>query len=256
MPQYIYKQELVFLSHLPCQCPYDLRVTKERGCILNNDVLLGIFDWYRLYNTTSNKDHDWHLERRWYKPIRVCRTWRHLILTSPNRLDLHLVCTYGTPVEDMLSRSPPLPLIIYYPAIPGKISNVDEENAIFALQQPDRVRRIHFAAPTAVLCSLFKAMDCELPMLDMLSLHLSTKNRTGLAVPERILAPLLRYLTLSNISLPMQSQLLRRAENLVTLQLCDIPASPEFHPAHLVAQLSGMSRLESLIVQFYTPIPN
>ena len=77
-----------------------------------------------------------------------------------------------------------------------------------------------------------------------------------MAIPERLLAPLLRYLTLSNISLPMQSQLLRRAENLVTLQLCDIPASPEFHPAHLVAQLSGMSRLESLIIQFYTPIPN
>jgi hypothetical protein len=29
-------------------------------------------------------------------------------------LDLHLVCTNGVPVADMLSHSPHLPLIIYY----------------------------------------------------------------------------------------------------------------------------------------------
>jgi hypothetical protein len=122
---------------------------------LNDDVLLNIFDWYRLYNTTS-EDQGWNLERWWYKPIHVCRRWRHLILASPTRLDLHLVCTYGIPVEAMLSHSPPLPLIIYYPEIPAKISAADEESAIFALQQHERVRRIHVTAPTAVLCNLFK----------------------------------------------------------------------------------------------------
>jgi hypothetical protein len=222
---------------------------------LNDDVLLYIFDWYRLrvYNPTS-EDEGWNLERWWYKPIHVCRKWRHLILASPTRLDLHLVCTYGIPVEDMLSHSPPLPLIINYPEIPGKISTVDEEGAIFALQQHERVHRIHVVAPTMVLRNFFKAMDSEFPVLERLSLRLSTESRAGLGLPEKLLAPLLRHLTLSNISLPTQSQLLRQAEGLITLRLWNVPATPEFHPAHLVAQLLDMSRVEILMVQFYVPI--
>jgi hypothetical protein len=221
---------------------------------LNDDVLLNIFHWYRFYNTTS-EDQGWNLERWWYKLIHVCRKWRHLILVSPTRLDLHLVCTYGTPVKVMLSHSPPLPLIINYPAIPTKISTVDEGSAIFALQQNKRVRRIHVAAPAAVSCNFFKAMDCEFPILERLSLHLLTESRAELGLPEKLQAPLLRHLTLSNITLPIQSQLLRNAEGLIALQLWNIPASSEFDPAHLVSQLLGMSRLETLMVQFHTPIP-
>ena len=230
------------------------------GSELNSDLLLKIFDWYRLYNTDGDEDRGldrgWKLERWWYKPIHVCREWRHLILSSPNRLALHLVCTYGIHVEDMLSHSPPLPLIIYYPAIPGEISAADEECAIFALQQYDRVHRIHIVASTAVLCNVFKAMDCEFPVLERLSLQSSTESQTGLELPAKLLAPLLRNLKLSNLSLPIQSQLLRQAEGLISLQLGNIPESFEFHPAHLVAQLLGMSNLEVLRVQFCTPIPN
>jgi hypothetical protein len=123
-----------------------------------------------------------------------------------------------------------------------------------ALQQRERVRRIHIAAPTAVLCSLFRAMDCDFPTLERLSLHLSTESRTGLGLPEKLLAPLLRHLTLSNISLPIQSQLLRQAEGLIILRLCNVPASSEFNPAHLVAQLLRMACLEILMVHFYTAI--
>ena len=220
---------------------------------LNDDVLLNIFDWYRFDNTITNTQL-WNLARWWYKLIHVCRRWRHLILTSPAHLDIHLVCTYGIPVEDMLSHSPPLPLLIYYPVIPGKLSAADQESAIFALQQRERVRRIQVAAPTAVLCNLFKAMDCEFPILEMLSLQLSTESRSGLGLPKKLLAPLLRHLTLSNISLPIQSQLLRQAEGLITLRLWNLPASLEFHPAHLVAQLHGMARLETMMVHFYTAI--
>ena len=221
---------------------------------LNDDVLLNIFDWYRLHNTT-NEDKGWNLERWWHKFTHVCRKWRRLILTSPTRLDLHLVCTYGISVESMLSHSPPLPLIIYYHAIPGKISAKDEESVILALQQHERVHRIHVVASITVLCNLLKAMNCEFPMLETLSLRLSPETRTGLRLPETLLAPLLRHLILSNISLPTQSTLLRQAEGLITLRLLNAPASSEFHPAHLVAHLLGMSHLEILIVQFYRPIP-
>ena len=155
----------------------------------------------------------------------------------------------------MLSHSPPLPLMIYYPAIPDEISAADEESAIFALQQCDRVRRIHVAASTTVLCNFFKAMNCEFPILERLSLRLSTEPRTGLGLPENLRAPLLHHLTLSNISLPTQSRLLRQADGLVTLRLFNVPALYDFDPAHLVAQLFWMARLETLMIQFYTPIP-
>ena len=155
----------------------------------------------------------------------------------------------------MLSHSPPLPLIIYYPAIPDEISVADEESAIWALLQCDRVRRIHVAAPTTVLCNFFEVMDCEFPMLERLYLRLSTETRTGLGLPENLRAPLLHHLTLSNISLPMKSRLLRRADGLITLRLFNVPTSYMFDPAHLVAQLSWMTRLETLMVQFYKPIP-
>ena len=127
---------------------------------------------------------------------------------------------------------------------------------MLALQQHERVHRVHVAASTTVLCNFFKAMNCEFPMLESLFLHLSTESRAGLELPEKLLAPLLHHLTLSNISLPIQSQLLRQAEGLITLRLWNAPASSEFKPAHLVAQLVGMSHLEVLMVQFYTPIPN
>ncbi|KAH8982105.1 hypothetical protein EDB92DRAFT_1895490 [Lactarius akahatsu] len=222
---------------------------------LNDDVLLNIFDWYRLHNTTD-EDQGWNLERWWYKPIHVCQKWRHLILSSPTRLDLHLVCTYGIPVEAMLSHSPPLPIIIFYPEITGKTSAADEEGALFALQQRERVRRIQVTATTTILCNLFKAMDNEFPMLERLALHSSTESRTGLMLPEKLQAPPLRHLTLSNIAFPIKSMLLRQADGLITLRLWNVPASPEFHPTHLVAQLSSMSRLEILMIHFYTAIPN
>ena len=155
----------------------------------------------------------------------------------------------------MLSHSPPLPLLIYYPEIRGHISAVDEKSAIIALQQHERVHRIHIAASATVLRNFFKAMDCEFPILETLSLHMPTESRVGLRLPENLLAPLLRHLTISNISLPIQSQLLSQAEGLITLRLWNIPAPPEFDPAHLVAQLFGMSRLEMLIIQFHKPIP-
>ena len=233
------------------------RTPRVTVAALNDDVLLTIFDWYRLYNTTNDDqaDQGWNLERWWYKPIHVCRAWRHLILSSPTSLDLHLVCTYGIPVETMILHSPPLPLIIYYPAIPDDISAVDKTNALFALQQLERVRRIHVVAPNAILCDLFRAMDAEFPMLERLSLRLSTESRTGLELPKNLRAPLLRHLTLSNIALPIPSQLLIQAEGLITIRLWNVPASPEFQPAHLVAQLPSMSHLETLMIHFYTAIP-
>ena len=228
---------------------------------MNHDVLLNIFHWYRLGNTTDGFDRGWNLERWWYKLIHVCRTWRHLILTSPSRLDLHLVCTYGTPITTMLTHSPPLPLIIYYPGRLGDVAGRDEEDVLFLLHHRERVHRIHLRAPAASLPSLVSAMGGEYPALQRLVIRSHTEkpgaaSGTGVELPAKLQAPLLRRLTLSDARLPAGSELLLRAESLVTLELMDIADTPEVHPAHLVAQLARMALLERLVVHFRTALPS
>src|SRR6267154_3223413 len=83
---------------------------------LDDDSLINIFYLYQpVYQGGEEIDEgrisNW---RWWYKPAQTCRRWRRLILGSASYLGLCLVCTNGTPVADMLSHSPPLPLIIDY----------------------------------------------------------------------------------------------------------------------------------------------
>ncbi len=228
---------------------------------LNHDVLLDIFHWYRLGNTTNGFDRGWNLERWWFKLIHVCQTWRHLILASPTSLDLHLVCTYGTPVMTMLTHSPPLPLIIYYPGGLEDMAGKDEEDVVFLLQHRERVRRIHVGAPAASLLGLLDSMDGEYPALQHLVIRSHTEKpsaseSTGMELPAKLQAPLLRRLTLFDVRPPPGSELLRLAEGLVTLELVDVANSLEAHPAHLVAQLARMAQLERLVVHFRTALPN
>ncbi|KAH8976728.1 hypothetical protein EDB86DRAFT_3094684 [Lactarius hatsudake] len=221
---------------------------------LNHDVLIDIFHWYRLGNTTNGFDRGWHLERWWFKLIHVCRTWRHLILASPSRLDLHLVCTYGTPVRTLLTHSPPLPLIIYYPGGLGGAAGKEEGDVHFLFQHRERVRRIHIGVSAE---SLLDSLDGEYPSLQHLVIRSRTSSFSGTSVelPAKLHAPLLRHLVLLGVRPPVGFELLLLAEGLVTLELLDIADSDssEAHPAHLVAQLAHMAQLERLVIHFCTP---
>ncbi|KAH9971283.1 hypothetical protein BJV74DRAFT_799150 [Russula compacta] len=239
--------------------------TRVTICHLNYDVLLNIFDWYRLDNTNDDFDRGWNLERWWYKLIQVCRVWRNVILASPSYLDLHLVCTYGTPVEAMLTHSPPFPLIIYYPGNPGGMAEEDIQGAMFALQQRERVRRIHIDAPAASLHHLVKVMNDEYPILQRLVIRShKTERRAGVHHPpaervivhEKLRAPLMHRLTLSNVALPTASKLISTADGLVSVGLVNFPALPDLHPEHLVAQLSDLSHLEMITIHFTSATPN
>src|SRR6266702_6054235 len=91
--------------------------------MLNDDVLLAIFDFCRLPDEDEDEDVEdvfnegnwnWDRQRWWRKLTQVCRRWRSLILASPSRLNLHVVCTEDIPVAEMLTHFLHLPLIVMY----------------------------------------------------------------------------------------------------------------------------------------------
>src|ERR1700747_524310 len=89
--------------------------------VLDDDSLLNIFYLYRpFFLGEGRNNHEllhvvgelWAQGRWWYRLAHVCQRWRNLILRSASYLGLSLVCTNGTPVENMLAHSPPLPLTV------------------------------------------------------------------------------------------------------------------------------------------------
>jgi hypothetical protein len=78
--------------------------------VLPDGVLLDVFDFY------LNAFYPPYFEREdveaWQTLVHVCRRWRSLVLGSPRRLNLRLVCTPETPARDTLNIWPALPLVV------------------------------------------------------------------------------------------------------------------------------------------------
>jgi hypothetical protein len=233
--------------------------------ILNDDVLLSIFHLYQL----DVQDEDeleaedgqrtlyWECQRWWYKLAHVSRRWRYVLLGSPLRLDLHLVCTYGVPVADMLAHSPPLPLTVYY-SITEEVLEMtaeDEEGALLALSHRDRVHRVALWMPAPQLGKFITALDNQFPTLERLEMN-SQGKETSLVLPLSFQAPNLRHLILCRIALPITSPLLTTTGGLVLLHLVNIPQSAYFPPGYLLTWLSLLPQLESLRILFHSPVPN
>ena len=190
----------------------------------------------------------------WYTPAHICQRWRNIILGSASYLGLSLVCTYGTPVADMLAHSPPLPLVLGYFTDRGKLTTEDEEGIILALKERNRVRRVRFSNAVQ---KLFVAMDEEYPILEYLYITRPKEdNSTILQFPETLQAPHLRFLSLTGFALPIGSRLLTTAVGLVTLHLVMVHPSTYFHPNTLIQWISLMPHLESLKIYFKSSIPN
>jgi hypothetical protein len=219
-------------------------------------VLLNIFHLYRL---AELDDHDGRTrtilvlrrERWWYKLAHVCQQWRNIILESPSRLDLHLLCTNGVPVADMLAHSPPLPLTIEYagpPAYRG-ITAEDESGIFLALSYRDRVGHIYFwMLPNQE--KFVTVMDDQFPILELLYID----SFTEVDLPVTFQAPNLRHLKLILAYIPIRSPLFTTAAGLVTLSLLSIPAS--FPPSYLLTQLLLLPQLENLFIGFRIALPN
>ncbi|KAI0247543.1 hypothetical protein BJV78DRAFT_909302 [Lactifluus subvellereus] len=230
---------------------------------LNDDVLLNIFYLYRLdvpdeYDENGRPNFDWDDsdQRWWYKLVQVCRRWRYLILASPSRLDLHLLCTNGVPIADMLAHSPPLPLSIYYSDL-YPVTLEDKEGILLALRHSDRVHYITLDLLSPKLRKIMTTMDNHFPILERLYIQsLQFGDNTSLVLPRTFQAPHLRHLSLSHAALPIGSPLLTTTLGLVTLELGDIPPSAYFPPSYLLTRLSLMPQLEILVIEFHSPLPN
>jgi hypothetical protein len=229
--------------------------------ILNDDALLHIFHLYQLHigeeyeNADVGLVIDWERQRWWYKLAQVSRQWRYLILGSRTLLDLHLVCTYGVPVADMLAHSPPLPLTIYYDKN-CEMTAEDEQGVLLALSNRDRVHHIGLEMPASNLERLIPAMDGPFPILERLDIESHTEDETRLTLPVTFQAPNLRRLSLFSTVLPLASPLLTSTGGLVRLRLVQIPRSAYFPPGYLLTRLSLMPQLEKVWIAFHSPPPN
>jgi hypothetical protein len=234
--------------------------------ILDDDSLLNVFHLYRPFLLGEDQDEDARLEggegswvrgRWWYMLSHVCQRWRRVILGSASYLGVSLVCTYGTPVADMLAHSPPLPLDIDYSDENIEITAEDEEGAILALKHYNRIRRVRLQMSVTSLQKLIVAMDDEYPILEYLIIALPLEDESSIfQFPETLQAPNLRHIYLEGFTLPIGSRLLTTAVGLVTLCLFMDHPSTYFHPNILLRWLSFMPQLETLRVYFHFPVPN
>ncbi|SRR6266851_4104448 len=232
--------------------------------ILDDDSLLNIFHFCRPITLDDDgadiihtlEDGKLDHERWWYKLAHVCRRWRCLILTSASLLRLSLLCTYSTPVADMLAHSPPLPLIISYTDNIRDITTEDDEGIMLAFQLRHRIRGIRVVIPFIKLQKLIVALDEEFPILEYLIIIPQTGQNSGLTLPNTFQAPRLRHLMLSNFASPIGSPLITTCTGLITLGLIQIRSSPYSHPDNLFRQLSLLPQLKTLVITFHYPIPN
>ncbi|KAI9461534.1 hypothetical protein F5148DRAFT_1214955 [Russula earlei] len=199
----------------------------------------------------------WVHERWWFKLAHVCRRWRYLVLGSASHLGLCLLCTYGTPVADMLAHSPPFPIIIDYIDEDREVTTEDEEGILLALRHRDRVRRIRLWRDVPNLRTLLMALDDGFPILEFLYIEALAKQDSdaGLMLPKTLQAPHLRHLVLDNFAIPIGSPLLTASAVLATLSLINIHPSAYFTPNDLLQRLSLLPQLETLGIEFYSPIP-
>ncbi|KAI0257801.1 hypothetical protein BC834DRAFT_976843 [Gloeopeniophorella convolvens] len=225
---------------------FDLRSPSERKTIdsLHDELLLEIFNAYRLDNPDT-----WIFKSRWFILADVCRRWREVILASAIHLELELSWGNGTPVADLLDDWPPLPLEFSYDFSFTPMTHEDEQGILLALQRRDHVRSMSLYGLSAMShASLISAMDQTFSILERLSLRAT--GDTHLTLPQTSSAPRLRYLCLEAVAHPTGSLLLSSALNLTDLQLENIPISAYFSPEYLAAQMSKMSRLETLSISF------
>jgi hypothetical protein len=209
-----------------------------------NDVLLNIF---RHYLDTS--------PQFWFTLGHVCQSWRQIIFTSPLSLHLRLHCTHGKPVLKTLDYWPPLPLVVSYggfhmhrPPAPD-----DEDNIMAALEKHVRVHSISLTISNTLL-KRFSTIPG--PFSELEELALLSQDNAQLTLPSAFWwGHRLRTLHSTRIAFPSLPQLLSPSQDLVDLQLHEIPGLGYFSPEAFADALCGMTQLRTLSLYFLSLPP-
>jgi hypothetical protein len=221
--------------------------------MLPEDILLEIFDFYRLDAMRLSRGRPW----KWHRLAHVCRKWRYVISISPRRLNLRILCKYGAPIESILGSWPTFPLVIKFDAI-RKLKPMPR-NILVALRCSDRICDINLSVTSPMTGSIVELMQKPCPALE--KFRLLVKDAMGpstIPVHDAFLggsAPRLREIELQGITLPFPAirRVLFSANNLAELHLSDIPNAVYFSPLDLVTALSALDQLKRLAIGFHSP---
>ena len=209
--------------------------------MLPDVALLGVFDYY----LSSTKE--------WRTLVHVCRKWRVVVFGSPRRLDLQLYCTASTPVRETLDVWPRLPISVWV-TDPKMWDKWGVDNIIAALEHSDRIcQLILYNLSSSQWEKVLTAMQKPFPALTSVGFRPMDKTAP---VPASFLdgsGPCLRSLWLYFIPFPGLPNLLLSATHLAHLRLHGIPHSGYISPDGMVACLSVLTGLKSLVIEFESP---
>ncbi|KAH9058347.1 hypothetical protein EDB87DRAFT_1685321 [Lactarius vividus] len=212
--------------------------------VLSNEIILNIF---RHYLNASPPF--------WVTLAHVCRRWRQIVFDSPLSLHLRLYCTYGTPVLKALDCWPPFPLVVNYGGFPRLRAPApkDEDNVMAALEQSDRVCSISLTVSSSLLKKLSTISE---PFSELEELVLLSQDNVQSTLPGSFWwGHRLRTLHSTGIAFPSLPLLLSPSQDLVDLQLHEIPGVGYFSPEEFVNALCGMTKLQTLSLHFLSLPP-
>jgi len=193
----------------------------------------------------------------WTTLAHVCRRWRAIVLASPQRLHLRVICGSRTPVKSSLDMWPPFPIAVNcFP--PYIVDEKGEEHIIAALEHRDRISDLFvFDQAGNSLKRLVVAMQEPLPALTVLyigTFHLESP----VTLPDAFLggsAPRLRRFALQRVAFPAFPKFVLHATHIVSLTLYKIPDSwyTSVSPEAMATCLAALPDLETLSIAFRSP---
>ena len=221
--------------------------------MLHDDALLEIFDSYR--QLVSYFDNEiWE----WKKLLHVCRRWRHIVLSSPRRLNLRITCDPRTPTRKLLDIWPPFPISVSSSSTIMTDAR-QKDNIIAALERRDRVFRISlYNIPSAELDQIASAMQEPFPALTRLRVMELAMTRVAVPpLPNGFLGgsapPRPREFTLQGVPFPALPNFVLSASQLRTLHLLNVPHAGYISPQVMVTSLPALPSLESLTITLASP---
>jgi hypothetical protein len=187
---------------------------------------------------------------------RVCRRWRYIVLGSPTRLHLRILCTPTTPTRMLLDIWPPFPISIYSEPFDPRVVERGVENLTAAVEHRDRISEIciyHINGPA--LEKWIGAMHEPLPALT--NFYLQSFDESVAVLPETFLggsAPHLQLFILRGFPFPSFPKFVLSATHIVRLELLGIPNSGYISPEVMAACLAALLNLKRLTLGFPSPL--